>query len=129
MANFHCKYRGLCYFIGIGIGFTDRVRSVVLLAEGNGLLLTPTVDHLFDRGFIRFEECGELIVSPVVDQISLKRMGINLRSHLGLFPSTWIKSFFWRITGRRYSWLQRVDDLQMKKQSLITLLFFIIYGA
>jgi putative restriction endonuclease len=31
----------------------------------NGLLLTPTIDHLFDRGFIGFENSGELIVSPV----------------------------------------------------------------
>ena len=43
----------------------------------NGLLLTPTVDHLFDKGFISFEDSGELIVSPVADQRSLKRMGID----------------------------------------------------
>ena len=43
----------------------------------NGLLLTPTVDHLFDKGFISFEDSGQLIVSPVADQTSLKRMGIN----------------------------------------------------
>jgi putative restriction endonuclease len=24
----------------------------------NGLLLTPTIDHLFDRGFISFENAG-----------------------------------------------------------------------
>ena len=33
----------------------------------NGLLLTPTVDHLFDKGFISFENTGQLIVSPVAD--------------------------------------------------------------
>jgi hypothetical protein len=43
----------------------------------NGLLLTPTVDHLFDKGFISFEDSGQLIVSPVADQKSLKRMGIE----------------------------------------------------
>jgi hypothetical protein len=42
----------------------------------NGLLLTPTVDHLFDRGFISFENNGELLISPVVHRESLKRMGI-----------------------------------------------------
>jgi hypothetical protein len=42
----------------------------------NGLLLTPTVDHLFDRGFISFENDGELLISPVVHRESLKRMGI-----------------------------------------------------
>jgi putative restriction endonuclease len=30
----------------------------------NGLLLTPSIDHLFDRGFIGFENNGELIISP-----------------------------------------------------------------
>ena len=29
----------------------------------NGLLLTPSIDHLFDRGFIGFENDGKLIVS------------------------------------------------------------------
>lgn len=42
----------------------------------NGLLLTPSIDHLFDRGFISFEGDGRLLVSPVADRISLKRMGI-----------------------------------------------------
>jgi predicted restriction endonuclease len=43
----------------------------------NGLLLTPTVDHLFDKGFISFEDSGRLIVSPVADQKSLTRMGVD----------------------------------------------------
>jgi len=43
----------------------------------NGLLLTPTVDHLFDKGFISFENSGRLIVSPVADQRSLKHMGVE----------------------------------------------------
>jgi len=47
------------------------------LAGGNGLLLTPTADHLFDRGFISFEDNGEVMISPVVDVVSLKRMGLN----------------------------------------------------
>jgi hypothetical protein len=42
----------------------------------NGLLLTPTIDHLFDRGFIGFEGNGNLIVSPVAHRPSLDRMGV-----------------------------------------------------
>jgi putative restriction endonuclease len=42
----------------------------------NGLLLTPTIDHLFDRGFIGFEDSGVLIVSPVAHVPSLNRMGV-----------------------------------------------------
>jgi hypothetical protein len=43
----------------------------------NGFLLTPTVDHLFDKGFISFEDTGQLIVSPVADPVSMRRMGID----------------------------------------------------
>jgi hypothetical protein len=43
----------------------------------NGLLLTPTVDHLFDKGFISFKNDGDMIISPVADRVSLQRMGID----------------------------------------------------
>jgi hypothetical protein len=43
----------------------------------NGLLLTPSIDHLFDRGFIAFEDDGQVIVSPVAHAESLHRMGIR----------------------------------------------------
>jgi putative restriction endonuclease len=43
----------------------------------NGLLLTPSIDHLFDRGFIGFEDSGKLIISPVAHRPSLQRMGID----------------------------------------------------
>ena len=43
----------------------------------NGLLLTPSIDHLFDRGFIGFENKGRLIISPVAHRPSLQRMGVD----------------------------------------------------
>jgi hypothetical protein len=43
----------------------------------NGLLLTPSIDHLFDRGFIGFEDHGQLIISPVAHRPSLHKMGID----------------------------------------------------
>lgn len=43
----------------------------------NGLLLTPSIDHLFDRGFIGFEDNGKLLISPVAHGPSLQRMGID----------------------------------------------------
>ena len=43
----------------------------------NGLLLTPSIDHLFDRGFIGFEDSGNLIFSPVAHRPSLLRMGVE----------------------------------------------------
>lgn len=50
----------------------------------NGLLLTPSVDHLFDRGFISFENDGRLIVSPVAHAESLRRMGVPTHETLRL---------------------------------------------
>ena len=43
----------------------------------NGLLLTPSIDHLFDRGFVGFEDSGNLIISPVAHKPSLQRMGVE----------------------------------------------------
>jgi putative restriction endonuclease len=43
----------------------------------NGLLLTPSIDHLFDRGFISFEDNGELVLSDVAHKESVKRMGVH----------------------------------------------------
>ena len=55
----------------------------------NGLLLTPSIDHLFDRGFIGFEDNGTLIISPVAHHSSLQRMGIDTTKivNLGGFSS------------------------------------------
>lgn len=55
----------------------------------NGLLLTPSIDHLFDRGFIGFEGNGDLVISPVADRESLLRMGINPQGarNVGAFGS------------------------------------------
>jgi hypothetical protein len=44
----------------------------------NGLLLTPNADHLFDRGFIGFDDNGDVLISPVAHTDSLSRMGLVL---------------------------------------------------
>jgi putative restriction endonuclease len=38
------------------------------------------MDHLFDRGFISFEDTGETLVSPIADADSLMRMGVDVTS-------------------------------------------------
>jgi putative restriction endonuclease len=48
----------------------------------NGLMLTPNIDHLFDRGFITFESGGRLVVSPAADHVSLVRMGLDPDANL-----------------------------------------------
>jgi putative restriction endonuclease len=64
---------------------TDQER----LDGENGLLLTPSVDHLFDRGFIGFEGNGVLVISPVAHRPSLERMGIptNHQINVGSFTA------------------------------------------
>ncbi len=42
----------------------------------NGFLLTPSIDHLFDRGFVSFEDNGRLIISPRAHSESLVKMGV-----------------------------------------------------
>jgi putative restriction endonuclease len=54
----------------------------------NGLLLTPSIDHLFDRGFIGFEDSGALIVSPVAHRPSLQKMGVDTEGPINVGPFT-----------------------------------------
>lgn len=43
----------------------------------NGLLLSPTLDKLFDRGYISFTDEGYLITSPLLEEQDLQRLGVN----------------------------------------------------
>lgn len=43
----------------------------------NGLLLSPDVDHLFDRGLISFEASGAILLSPVADVEAIHKLGIT----------------------------------------------------
>jgi hypothetical protein len=43
----------------------------------NGLLLSPHVDHLFDRGWILFEDNGRLVPSPKLDLLVLQSWRIE----------------------------------------------------
>ena len=47
------------------------------LDGNNGLLLTPDADLLFDRGFISFEDGGQVLVSPRFDRNDLRRLGLQ----------------------------------------------------
>jgi hypothetical protein len=59
----------------------------------NGLLLTPDADLLFDRGFISFEDDGQVMVSPRVDHEDLRRLGLGQLTWepfgVGEAPATW----------------------------------------
>jgi len=42
----------------------------------NGFMLTPTIDHLFDKGFISFESDGTILLADVADRVAMARMGV-----------------------------------------------------
>ncbi|KEZ78202.1 HNH endonuclease [Salinisphaera hydrothermalis] len=65
----------------------DCVTNEERLDGENGLFLTPSIDHLFDRGFISFQDDGELVVSPVAHAQSLNKMGVptDQRLNVGRF--------------------------------------------
>jgi len=46
--------------------------------------LTPNADHLFDRGFIGFEDNGDVLISPVAHAESLARMDLDPRRGLNV---------------------------------------------
>lgn len=55
------------------------------LDGNNGLLLSPHVDHLFDRGFISFLDDGTLLVSPQANDATFSCWGIPLEGNYGPF--------------------------------------------
>jgi predicted restriction endonuclease len=46
------------------------------LTGHNGLLLTPTIDHLFDKGFVTLDESGCLLRSDAASNDQYRRLGV-----------------------------------------------------
>jgi hypothetical protein len=62
------------------------------LDGANGLMLTPNVDRLFDRGLISFSKSGELLIASVADFDSLQMLGIrDPKQNCGSFTDRQIK--------------------------------------
>ena len=53
----------------------------------NSLLLVPTLDKLFDKGYIGFEQNGSIVLSNKVEQDDWNRIGISTRTRLRDVPS------------------------------------------
>lgn len=51
----------------------------------NGLLLAPHIDHLFDAGYISFEDNGDLLISEYMGKKVLKLWGISPEHNAGPF--------------------------------------------
>jgi len=55
------------------------------LDGNNGLLLAPHIDHLFDKGYISFEDTGKILVSPSLDKMTLLKWGVGTIVTVGEF--------------------------------------------
>ena len=51
----------------------------------NGLLLSPHIDHLFDRGFITFKDSGDLVISKELNPVVLDQWSLARVENVGLF--------------------------------------------
>jgi len=51
----------------------------------NGLLLSPHIDHLFDRGYITFSDAGEVVFSKRLLPEILNHWSIPARLNVGAF--------------------------------------------
>jgi putative restriction endonuclease len=53
----------------------------------NGLLLSPHVDRLFDKGLISFQDDGEVLVSFKLETKTLERWGLKQVTNVGAFST------------------------------------------
>ncbi len=61
-----------------------RVSSNFEKLDGNnGFLLSPHIDHLFDRGYISFSDEGDILVSNLADKNTIKQWDIDLSINVG----------------------------------------------
>jgi predicted restriction endonuclease len=51
----------------------------------NGLLLSPHVDHLFDRGFISFQDSGGILIAKDLNPSVLEQWAIHPGENVGKF--------------------------------------------
>ncbi len=56
----------------------------------NGILWMPNADKLFDRGFITFDDNGNLMISPRLSEIELMILGIKKEMKLPKMTSRMI---------------------------------------
>lgn len=53
----------------------------------NGFLLNPTIDELFDKGLISFDDEGQIIFSPTLPQRDIERLGLSSKMRLKVVRS------------------------------------------
>jgi len=60
--------------------------NVERLDPMNGLLLTPTLDHLFDAGFISFNDGGEMLISSSLSEDDARLLHVDGEMKLSKVP-------------------------------------------
>ena len=60
--------------------------NIERLDSKNGLLLTPTYDKLFDRGYISFREDRTLIISPQISTSNISRLALTPNMEIPNLP-------------------------------------------
>lgn len=55
------------------------------LDGNNGLLLSPHIDHLFDKGYISFSDAGDLLLSSTLEESVLTAWHLNNGINVGSF--------------------------------------------
>ena len=53
----------------------------------NGLFLAPHIDHLFDRGFISFDDSGVILISPALTPSIASAWGVEVGKNVGSFTA------------------------------------------
>ena len=70
-------------FEGVGLLVASHIKPWRLSLSGervdphNGLLLTPNLDKLFDRGYISFNSDGSIILSQAIDAAGFLNLGVS----------------------------------------------------
>ena len=62
-----------------------KSNDIEKLSGYNGLLLSPHMDHLFDKGYISFEENGNLLFSSQLDRSLLEKWSLSNSTNVGPF--------------------------------------------
>ena len=80
------KWGGKCPITGIDVKSILISSHIVSWSESNdeerldvenGILLSPLFDSLFDRHLISFQDTGEIIVSNILNEENVKRIGLS----------------------------------------------------
>jgi len=64
----------------------------------NGFMLTPSIDHLFDKGFIGFDNDGSILLADVANRDAMEKMGVigqNAPSNIGSLRENQKKYLEW----------------------------------